>query len=59
MRSFLNIHDMASGHSRCILTHEARIEAPSWAPAGPWAGSLVVQSGGRLHRVPMDAPRLT
>ena len=58
MRSFLNIHDMASGQSRCILTHEARIEAPSWAPAGPWAGSLVVQSGGRLHRVPMDAPRL-
>ncbi len=46
---------MARGQSRVVLQSDAVIEAPNWDPAG---GSLLVNGGGRLYRVPMDAPKL-
>lgn len=55
MRSSLEIYDLASGASRVVLQTDAVIEAPNWAPAGD---HLLVNGGGRLFRVALDAPRL-
>lgn len=55
MRSSLEIHDLASGKSRVVLQSDSVIEAPNWAPSGD---HLLVNGGGRLFRVPLDAPRL-
>lgn len=43
-----------------ILRHEGRegqerLEAPNWSPCGGW---FLVNAGGRLWRVPVDAPQL-
>ena len=56
MKSFLEIYDLATATSRTILTHDGVIEAPNWDPAGT---SLLVNGGGLLYRVPLDAPKLT
>jgi len=53
--SHLSIWDIAEGRARTILTVDHRIEAPNWHPSG---GYLMVNSDGRLFRVPLDAPRL-
>lgn len=53
-RSSLEIHDLASGTNRVVLRSPDLIEAPNWHPDG-W---LMVNGGGRLWRVPLDAPRL-
>ena len=52
-------------NSRAISTQCARpsgsscgmnvIEAPNWEPSGQ---SLLINGGGRLYRVPLDAPRM-
>ena len=55
MRSSLEIYDLAAGRSRVVLQSDDLIEAPNWNPLG---GSLLVNCGGRLFRVPLDAPRL-
>jgi tricorn protease-like protein len=54
MRSFLEIHDLASGETRLVLATDRLIEAPNWHPDG-W---LLVNGDGRLYRVPLDAPDL-
>jgi Tol biopolymer transport system component len=55
VRSTLAVHDLATGQSRTVLQTDAVIEAPNWDPLG---GGLLVNGGGRLFRVPFDAPRL-
>ncbi len=55
MRSSLEIWDMATVQSRVVLQSDKVIEAPNWDPSG---GSLLVNSGGQLFRVPLDNPRL-
>lgn len=54
MRSQLCIFDLETGTSRVLLDHEGHIEAPNWHPDG----YLIVNGGGRLFRVPLDAPEL-
>lgn len=54
MRSELCIHDLDTGETAVVLAHEGVIEAPNWHPDG----FLLVNGGGRLFRVPLDAPRL-
>lgn len=46
---------MRTGEARVLMQTERHIEAPNWDPAGD---SLVVNGGGLLYRVPLDAPRL-
>lgn len=55
MQSFLDIYDRASGTTRTLLQAEVTIEAPNWDPSGD---SLLVNSAGRLYRVPLDKPAL-
>ncbi len=55
MRSSLEIYDIASGKVRVVLQSDAVIEAPNWDPNGE---SLLINGGGRLYRVPLDAPRM-
>jgi len=54
MRSFLEIHDLASGETRLVLATDRLIEAPNWHPDG-W---LLVNGDGRLYRVPLASPDL-
>lgn len=42
------------GRVEVILRHEGHIEAPNWHPNG----YLIVNGGGSIYRVPLDAPRL-
>lgn len=55
MRSSLEIWDMATERSRVVLQSDEVIEAPNWDPSGD---NLLVNGGGRLFRVPLDAPKL-
>ena len=55
MRSMIEVFTIATGQVRPVLAAEGRIEAPNWDPSGD---SLLVNGGGRLYRVPLDAPRL-
>ena len=55
MRSSLEIWDMAAGTSRVVLQSDDVIEAPNWHPDGT---RLLVNGGGRLFWVPLDAPKL-
>ncbi len=55
MRSIIETYEVATGVVREVLVVEGRIEAPNWDPAG---GSLLVNGGGRLYRVPLGAPAL-
>lgn len=55
MQSFLEIYDLATTTSRTVLTHDSVIEAPNWDPSGQ---TLLVNGGGKLYRVPLDAPKL-
>jgi len=54
MRSELCIHDLETGETSVLLTHDGIIEAPNWHPDG----FLLVNGDKRLFRVPLDAPRL-
>lgn len=54
MISELCIFDLDLGAATVLLTHEGHIEAPNWHPDG----FLLVNGGGRLYRVPLDAPEL-
>jgi Tol biopolymer transport system component len=55
MRSFLEIYEVASGVASLVLAHDKLIEAPNWSPCGTY---LLVNGGGRLFKVPLEAPRL-
>lgn len=55
MRSILETFAVATGEVRVVLAAEGRIEAPNWSPDGR---ALMVNSGGLLYRVPLEAPRL-
>lgn len=55
MRSSLEIWDMAKGVARVVLQSDDVIEAPNWHPDG---ARLLVNGGGRLFWVPLDAPAL-
>jgi Tol biopolymer transport system component len=55
LRSFLEIYDLATGTSRQVLDYDGVIEAPNWDPSG---ASLLINGGGRLYRVPLEAPEL-
>ena len=55
MRSFLEIHEVATGRMRPVLEVEGRIEAPNWSPCGGW---LLVNGGGLLYRVDLASPKL-
>lgn len=55
MRSIIETYVIATGAVREVLAAPGRIEAPNWDPSG---ASLLVNSGGGLFRVPLDAPAL-
>lgn len=55
MRSNLMIHDLASGTDKLLLSFDAHMEAPNWRPDG---AGLVINGGGKLYNVPLDAPEL-
>ncbi|WP_322890193.1 MULTISPECIES: hypothetical protein [unclassified Yoonia] len=54
MRSELCIYDLAQDQVTVLLDHDGHIEAPNWHPDG----YLIVNGGGLLYRVPLDAPKL-
>lgn len=54
LKSQLCIYDLAAESTEVLLTHDGHIEAPNWHPEG----HLIVNGGGRLYRVPLDAPAL-
>lgn len=55
MQSHLEILTAETGARRLVLTVDGRIEAPNFWPGD---GALLVNGGGRLFRVPLDAPAL-
>lgn len=54
MKSELCIYDRDRDAVRVLMTHNGHIEAPNWHPGG----YLIVNGGGQLFRVPLDAPAL-
>ncbi len=54
MRSELCIYDLQQDQVTVLLDHDGHIEAPNWHPDG----YLIVNGGGLLYRVPLDAPKL-
>lgn len=55
MISSLEIWDLDTGRARVVLQSDAHIEAPNWSPDGSY---LLVNSAGRLFRVPLNVPAL-
>ena len=55
MRSFLEIYSLATATTKVVLQSDDVIEAPNWHPDG---GSLLINGGGRLFRVPLNAPAM-
>lgn len=55
MRSFLEIHDVETGSVTPVLSSPDLIEAPNWSPCGTY---LLINGGGRLFKVPLEAPRM-
>lgn len=55
MRSFLEIYDLETGSVTPVLSSPEVIEAPNWSPCGTY---LLINGGGRLFKVPLDAPRM-
>ena len=53
--SELVVHDLSDGSETVVLATEAIIEAPNWTPDGK---ALIVNGGGLLFRVALDAPAL-
>ena len=54
MRSSLEIYTLTTGQTRIVLQSDDLIEAPNWHNDG-W---LMVNGNGRLHEIPLTAPRL-
>ena len=55
MKSIVETYEPARDIVRVVLESELDVRAPNWDPSG---GSLLVNSAGRLYRIPLDAPRL-
>jgi Tol biopolymer transport system component len=55
LKSLIETWDVASGTARLVLEMDGRVEAPNWSRDGRW---LMVNAGGHLYRVPLDAPRM-
>lgn len=55
MRSFLEIYDTQTGTITPVLSSADVIEAPNWSPCGTY---LLINGGGRLYKVPLDAPSM-
>ena len=55
MKSFLEIYSLASQTTYLVLQTDGVIEAPNWDPSGQ---TLLVNGGGKLYRVPLDAPQM-
>ncbi len=55
MRSSLEVYEVAAGQVRVVFQTDDLIEAPNWDPLG---GGFLVNGGGRLYRVPWEAPCL-
>ena len=55
MVSRICIYDLDRGAAVPVLDSEELIEAPNWTPDG---AALIVNGGGRLYRIPLDAPAL-
>jgi len=54
MQSELCIFDIETNQHQVLLRHDGHIEAPNWHPDG----YLIVNGGGKLFRVPLEAPEL-
>ena len=55
MRSVVETYDPARDVVSIVLESELDIRSPNWDPSGR---SLLVNSAGRLYRLPLDQPRL-
>ena len=55
MQSEIVLFDLVTGTETVLLAHDGHIEAPNWTPDG---AALIVNGGGRIFRVPVDAPVL-
>ncbi|SEW08810.1 WD40-like Beta Propeller Repeat [Cognatiyoonia koreensis] len=56
MQSTVVIHSVVDGTEDVLFETDALIEAPNWSRCGTF---LVVNGGGRLYRLPLDAPSLS
>ena len=56
MRSELVIFDVERATQDVLLAVDGVIEAPNWTPDGR---AMIVNGGGHLYRVPLEAPELT
>ena len=56
VRSTLVTVDIASGRIDTVHSERRHFEAPNWSPDGRW---IVVNSAGRLYRLPADGGALT
>jgi Tol biopolymer transport system component len=54
VRSRLSIYNIADGSTQVIYTADRLFEAPNWSPDGTY---LMINMGGDLYRVPLDAPQ--
>ncbi len=55
MISDIAIFDLATGQAETLLKLDVHVEAPNWTPDG---AALIVNKGGRIFRVALDAPEL-
>ena len=55
MQSQVVIHDVETGAEAVVFTSDRHIEAPNYLPGDT---GLLVNSAGRLHRIPLEAPAL-
>ena len=55
MISDISIYDFDRNEATSLLRLAKLVEAPNWTHDG---GSLIINSEGRLFRVPIDAPEL-
>ena len=54
MKSLLQIYDLDAGSVEVLCELDGHYEAPNWHPT---EDALVINGGGRLFRVPLDAPK--
>ncbi|MEM9105002.1 MAG: hypothetical protein AAGC96_05040 [Pseudomonadota bacterium] len=55
MQSEIVVFDLVARTETVLLCHGGHIEAPNWTPDG---AALIVNGGGRMFRVPVNAPAL-
>lgn len=55
MKSVLQVFDLASEQVEIVLEIDGHFEAPNWHPT---RNEVLINGGGQLYRVPLDAPEL-